>query len=210
MATAPLIAFLALSLSIAHATEVTRIIDDQYGDSVTGAHPVYSPLDRWTYGPNCTACNIGQSQYVVLDKSEIYNGSWHDGTLKPGAPPMNITLSFTGEHAVSCSLVGIAKVSLEGTSISVYCIVLNTVPRTSTEAYYNFSLDSDPVVSYNHNPDSSSDILYNTEVFSASGLENVPHTLNMVLFISNGNESLMLFDYAKYTWVIVVRIVVLC
>jgi hypothetical protein len=105
---------------------------------------------------------------------------------------------------------GHRSVSLEGTSISVYCIVLNTVPTVFTGAYYNFLLDSGPVVSYNHDSNSSSDILYNTEVFSASGLANVPHILNITLLISNGNDSLMLFDYAKYTWVIAGRIVVLC
>jgi hypothetical protein len=77
--------------------------------------------------------------------------------------------------------------------------VLNTVPSLSTGAYYNFSLDGGPGVSYTHSPDSSSTILYNTKVYSVSGLANVAHTLEMAPMLYQNHLSLMLFDYATYT-----------
>jgi hypothetical protein len=88
---------------------------------------------------------------------------------------------------------------LAGTSVGVYCIILNSVHNVATEAYYTFSLDGGPNVSYIHNADSSSDILYNVQVFSVSGLANVPHTHDIVPFMYKARRSLMLFDYAEYT-----------
>jgi hypothetical protein len=81
----------------------------------------------------------------------------------------------------------------------VYCIVFNTVPYTYTGAYYNFSLDGGSNVSYIHTPDSSSTILYNVQVFTTSGLANVPHKLVIAPFMYNNEITLMDFDYAEYT-----------
>jgi hypothetical protein len=77
-----LIFVLAFSLSmlqIARATVETRTIDDQYGNSVTGALPIYSP-NGWSYGLVCSTCYADQYfemvQYVGLSLSNIYGGSW--------------------------------------------------------------------------------------------------------------------------------------
>jgi hypothetical protein len=90
---------------------------------------------------------------------------------------------------------------MTGTAISVYCILLNTVPNTDTTTALTFTLDgvsSDPFL---HTPDSSSTVLYNSRVYSKSGLENVAHTLVVSPIISQGRPSLVLFDYAEYSCV---------
>jgi hypothetical protein len=75
-----------------------RTIDDQTGDSVTGARPVYQPAADWKYGPDCSGCFIGTQ--TQLDKGKVFAGSWHDVTAGPGNV-MNVTLSFTGASCLS-------------------------------------------------------------------------------------------------------------
>jgi hypothetical protein len=102
MATMLLLTLLNLCLFCmrgAHAAVMTRIIDDETGDSVTGVLPVYSPPDAWVYGPTCgTNCHVGDAQYVLVDTTNVYGGSWHETTYGPGRTPPSISLSFTGEH----------------------------------------------------------------------------------------------------------------
>jgi hypothetical protein len=92
-----------------------------------------------------------------------------------------------------------------GTTIDVYCIVLNYVPNTNTHAAYNFVLDSAQGTPYTHAPDSTSTILYNVPVFSKAGLSNTHHTLEIQPFLQPGSDqTLILFDYAQYTYVIAI------
>jgi hypothetical protein len=94
------LALLALSwiaqLQTAQAEVETRYIDDQFGDSVTGALPVYLPVDQWSYGPTCSACYL--EKYASLDTGDVFRGSWHETTLNPGSPQTTLSLSFTGEY----------------------------------------------------------------------------------------------------------------
>jgi hypothetical protein len=67
------LAFLALSwvaqLQTVRADIETRYIDDQFGDSVTGALPVYLPVDQWLYGPTCSACYL--EKYASFDTGAV-------------------------------------------------------------------------------------------------------------------------------------------
>jgi hypothetical protein len=89
---------------------------------VTGALPVYSPSNQWSYGPDCSTCYV--DHYVGLSLGSTYGGSWyayfsyllrfcvaehdsrHDTTLMVGAAPMSITLSFTGAF---CTFIGVER-----------------------------------------------------------------------------------------------------
>jgi hypothetical protein len=54
----------------AAALAINRTIDDQFGDSVTGAVPIYSPGNVWTQGNVCTGC-VAQPDYEqTFDHSE--------------------------------------------------------------------------------------------------------------------------------------------
>ena len=59
---------------------VNRTIDDFYGDSVTGALPVYSPSDGWTSGNTCVGCRFNSS---IADVNKTFDKTWHDATYLP-------------------------------------------------------------------------------------------------------------------------------
>lgn len=76
--------------SVRAATNVT--VDDEYGDSETGATPTYSPSSGvWNQGNTCTGC------LVKPDSSETFDGTWHDTTWAPNDQPHTITINFTGK-----------------------------------------------------------------------------------------------------------------
>lgn len=91
----------ALHLCLARfsvAALTNRTIDDQFGDSVTGLVPTYSPASAWSQGANCTGCG------VQLDALNTYDGSWHDSTHTPGdAEPRVVDITFNGEHSIGCT-----------------------------------------------------------------------------------------------------------
>jgi hypothetical protein len=89
-----------------------------------------------------------------------------------------------------------------GTAIYVFCILANQVPFATTTTNLVFVLDGQPAGTFLHEPDASSVIEYNAQVFSQTNLSNTAHTL-IVSPIANATEnSLMLFDRAVYTWVV--------
>jgi hypothetical protein len=92
-----------------------------------------------------------------------------------------------------------------GTAIWVFCIIPNFAGGITTTANFTFQLDGMQRGTYFHFPDSSSStVLYNQPVFSATGLGNTPHSLVMSPTAGPGPDisqnSLMLFDYAIYTY----------
>ncbi|KAI0673886.1 hypothetical protein C8Q78DRAFT_658019 [Trametes maxima] len=176
-----LILYTARFLPVALAISVNHTIDDQTGDSVTGALPDYEPPnveDNWFQGNLCVHCNMLPNK--VIDVSKTFNGTWHDTTYHPGTLERSVAASFTG------------------TAVYVFFIVPNTVPFTTTLTNLSFSLDDasagQPFI---HIPDSSSDISYQVPVFTATNLANTKHTVK----VSTGgpNATLMLFDYMIYT-----------
>lgn len=83
---------------VATAKPTNRTIDDQWGDSVTGALPVYSA--NWNYGPDCTVCQVVPSQ------SMAFENTWHDTTSTiPNTSGHSVTLGFTGRVSYSSSRV---------------------------------------------------------------------------------------------------------
>jgi hypothetical protein len=90
--------------------------------------------------------------------------------------------------------------SWAGTSIEVFGIVPNLVEGATTVVNVTFALDGKPGTPYFHAPDTTTNVLFNTSVFSQQGLANVPHQL--VITPTGGTiNSLFLFDYATYTYV---------
>lgn len=80
-----------MSKATVAGTATNRTIDDNYGDSVTGAKPTYS--DGWNYGPECTGCLMKPAL------NETFDRSWHDVTASATDPaPRNVTLTFTGAY----------------------------------------------------------------------------------------------------------------
>jgi hypothetical protein len=55
----------------AAALAVNRTIDDEIGDSVTGALPIYVPQNIWTQGNQCTTCWADPDYQQTFDQSEL-------------------------------------------------------------------------------------------------------------------------------------------
>ncbi|KAF4623136.1 hypothetical protein D9613_002345 [Agrocybe pediades] len=129
-------------------------------------------------------------------KGKGSEGSEHDpsrrrsfGIFSPrdadDGPDVNVTLSFnfTGSaiHLFAISPLGMATTSIDGT-------------RTPTNTNLTFVLDSIP---YPHiSPTSQGPLTFepSSEIFSQTGLENVPHQL----VVHVGQNSTFLFDYLVY------------
>ncbi|EPS98618.1 hypothetical protein FOMPIDRAFT_1017517 [Fomitopsis schrenkii] len=155
-------------------TATNRTIDDNYGDSVTGAKPTYS--DGWNYGPDCSKC------YVQPVVSDTFDRSWHDVTASPDDPAArDIMLTFTG------------------TAVWVYGIVPNYVQSATTLINISFELDGQTTGSFVHVPLLTEDYEYNVTLYSNTALENVQHTLVMTPQRQT-NASYMAFDWAQYTF----------
>ena len=194
---------LSLGLCLLYATRNThaatnRTIDDEFGDAVTGALPVYgSNLDsQWNFGPACSACALKPA----ADK--LFMRTWHDNTARPSeAPNENITLTFTGiaPHPL-CNTVSVLKSSWTiGTAIWVYCALV----QAGGEGYFtdttiNFNLDGNEQTPFQYVPTDLSAPLtfdYNVTVYSQTALPNTEHKLVMTVLPG----SWIAFDWAQYT-----------
>ncbi|KAH9848814.1 hypothetical protein C2E23DRAFT_888857 [Lenzites betulinus] len=167
-----------VSLPFSAGALTNRTIDDEKGDSVTGAMPVYAPDDlNWIQGLTCVHCTMLPGK--VIDINANFDGTWHDCTYHPGTPDRTITASFSG------------------TAVYVYFIVPNTVPWTTTFMNLSFSIDGTYFNQYEHTPDSSSTINYQVLVFHAPNLANTAHSIEMRA--TGPSDSILLFDYMAYT-----------
>ena len=82
-----LLSYLLLrQLQLAAATTVT--IDDEYGDSLTGALPVYG--GPWQFGPSCSGCLLHPSP------ADTFRSGWHDTTTSAQYAQQSVTLTFKG------------------------------------------------------------------------------------------------------------------
>jgi hypothetical protein len=83
--------FLFLAISCLLRVEARNVtIDDQNGDAVTGAKPIY--VGTWSFGPTC-----GANCWIKPDAQDALDGTWHDTTVFAGGESASITLQFIGE-----------------------------------------------------------------------------------------------------------------
>jgi len=115
---------------------------------------------------------------VQPDIGQLFDYTWHDTTQGDGGVPSSVTLNFTG------------------TAVYLFSVVPNTIPFATTLVNLQFTLDGNPIGTYTHVPDSSSDILYSVPVLSSENLNNTPHTL----VAETSSNSLFIFDFAMYTF----------
>ncbi|KAH9886728.1 hypothetical protein C8Q73DRAFT_795210 [Cubamyces lactineus] len=176
---------LTVAATLTTGASVNRTIDDQKGDSVTGAVPLYLPSGAWNIGQTCTSCAFRAND--PIDVSQVIDGTWHDATHYGASDPdpKTIQVNFTG-HAVY-----------------VYHVVINYLTYgiiTSTDlAFY---IDDELVGSYTHDPTGTKSnntlpVFYNVPVYTNASLVDGNHTLT--IGASGNMEALMLFDYVVYT-----------
>ncbi|KAI0333968.1 hypothetical protein GY45DRAFT_136830 [Cubamyces sp. BRFM 1775] len=165
------LATLLLAMAVS-AILVNHTVDDQA--VLTPTVITYTPGgNSWIPGQTCTSCLIPPG---IIDPSKAYDGTWF----------------YTGE--ASTTLVA----SFTGTAVYVYNILPNTVPsHAPTLTNLSFSMDGVYAGQFIHIPDSTSTVLYNMSIFSASDLANTAHILT--ISVQGENASHVLFDYLVYT-----------
>lgn len=155
--------------------QTNRTIDDSNGDPFTGAMPDYEPVGLWAAGQGCPGC------LAQPDKSKVYQGTWHDTTHHGNdTVPKTVSFNFTG------------------TALYVYCIIDNQ-PGYTTLTALNFTLDGDNAGWYVHYPNSAEgSFVYSVPVYSNNSIPNGNH--NFVMTAGGQVDSLVLFDFASYTY----------
>ncbi|KAJ3770181.1 hypothetical protein FB446DRAFT_647406, partial [Lentinula raphanica] len=154
----------------------TRFIDDQLGDSVTGAMPNYSPANSWVQGNTCTGCGFHPNS------TQAFNQTWHDTTHHTTDQTRSVQFGFTG------------------TSLDVFCIIPNPSDPTLTSTYnLTFELDDQPLQqTFTHTSDTTNVFQFNVTVLSLSNLSLSSHVFTMLAASTFVNSTLQ-FDYAMYT-----------
>ena len=92
----------ALVLSFIQASwcSLTNVtVDDDFGDPNTHLLPTYSPETPpsgfgWKGEFGCTDCPL----YSLLDRDQVYDASWHQGTSNSIDGPYSIEINFTGKY----------------------------------------------------------------------------------------------------------------
>jgi len=162
-----------------HAAPENRTIDDTYGDSVTGVIPIYDngngSANVWNAQPGCPGCTLQP------DASLAFKNTWHDNMYFGNTPYAYVNITFSG------------------TAIWVY----NIVPNGNTTGFptnIQFYLDGVFDRHFQYTPSyNTTEFLYNFVVYQRE-VDNGTHTLEMTLMTDPTVHSVMLFDYAMYTF----------
>jgi hypothetical protein len=193
----PFLGVLALLAGTVAATRTNRTIDDETGDSVTGLSPQYGATSTavWNYGPTCTGCNVHPNM------TQCYEQSWHDATAYVGQT-VSVTLNFHG----ACIMTQHESQPLTdprrdaGTAIYMYGLLANTAANIVRTTNLTFTLDGAPAGTFFHPADATETIVYNVSLFSKDDIPNGPHTLVATATPGPILSSLIMFDYAIYTF----------
>ncbi|KAK7044149.1 hypothetical protein VNI00_007869 [Paramarasmius palmivorus] len=164
----------ACSFTGIYGKEETRYIDDTFGDSVTGAMPLYhgSWLSVSSNCPNCTGA-------LKPDFTRVHNGTYHDTTR-------------LAENEANSAIPQV-DFSFNGTSFTVYCIIPNENRPTST----SFMVDGVQAPIFEHQPNSSSTFAYSFPVLTKKDMANTEHKVQVV---NAQVGAVILFDYVEYTF----------
>ncbi|EIW63876.1 uncharacterized protein TRAVEDRAFT_108468, partial [Trametes versicolor FP-101664 SS1] len=184
-----LVQYLFLPVLASTATLVNHTVDDQYGDSVSGVLPAYTPRHQWAYGPQCSGCSIYPDTHThtgpsaagaAVDMTQAFRGSWHDTTDTHTGAPSTVSITFVGQ------------------AVYVYNIIANSIPTVTTLTSLVFAFNGTVVGNYTHQPDSSGLLLlYQVPVYVNTSLPHGTH--NLTISTSGPENSLLLFDYITYT-----------
>ncbi|KZV84451.1 hypothetical protein EXIGLDRAFT_288776 [Exidia glandulosa HHB12029] len=174
----------AVNAATAAGRLVNVTIDDTFGDERTGAIPKYTSAHLWnarSATDGCTTC------YAQPDGSQFHHNTWHDETTFTGQIPSNMSLSFMG------------------TSIRMYCALANKldIKLTNRATHLAFYLDDSavPASTFDHEPTNDPGFIYNQLVFESDNLPLGQHTVVLSNLGTLDKGSLVLFDYAVYTYV---------
>lgn len=97
--------------------------------------------------------------------------------------------------------------TLVGLAIYVFFITVPIISNVTTETHLNLTLDGQPVSVFNYVPGPNDYYQYNQSVYSNSNMIIGDHTL--IISSEGATSSVLEFDYAVYTFVFYITIVVI-
>ncbi|KAM6500186.1 hypothetical protein JOM56_003200 [Amanita muscaria] len=162
------------TIAVCRAVLVNRTIDSRWGDQVTNFVPIYQPQDMWQTCPGAN-CDL------QLDEANAFYGSWNVANYVPWQQNVNVTLRFPG------------------VAIWVF-FILPDINNNPTVA--NITLDGQYAGTFSHNPDNTTNMIYNATIFHTSGLANTLHELVIGTtqdYAQTVYPNWLIFDWAKYT-----------
>uniref|UniRef100_A0A0W0FZ88 Uncharacterized protein n=1 Tax=Moniliophthora roreri TaxID=221103 RepID=A0A0W0FZ88_MONRR len=165
----------------------TATIDDEYGDSVTGAKPTFLPgAGGFWQGSECdSSCGYPECQGcgLSIDPKRAYKGTWHVATHRVEDPTDLVQIEFIG------------------TEVSAFCIVPDPQGNITTQYELTFLLDGIPAGGIWTGPDGTpvTETQYSVRCFHQSALDNKKHTL-ILRAESMRFDTVFLFDYATYVY----------
>lgn len=176
------LAFLFLCSHLVTAILVNVTVDDDGQDPMTGSLIQYGPPGAWSFGQNCTKC------LAKPDPSQIYNGTWHDGTYLPNSSnPSDVSGVLT------------ATFQFSGTALYVYCILVYAGSSIAFPSDMAFTLDGHDVGIYLQPPSGTATYEYNVPVYVNTSIPNGLHTFTLKNGRDDGQGSVALVDYFIYT-----------
>ncbi|KAL0059887.1 hypothetical protein AAF712_013369 [Marasmius tenuissimus] len=158
-------------------------------------------------GPSCRGCSDSWCQGCALepDQFKAFGGTWMVANhFKGEATGKYLQFDFVGAYPCIMKWDTLLTSSVEGTAVTIYCIVPN-LPSSSglvTQYAIDFRIDGqlppNGKTIYNHASDSSGNYTYNVPVFNQTGLTNEKHTMMVRMMPVPDVDAVLLFDYATY------------
>ncbi|EIW53837.1 uncharacterized protein TRAVEDRAFT_66601 [Trametes versicolor FP-101664 SS1] len=168
---------LQVSATLAAGTRKNVTVDDTNGSS-TGVQIAYSPPGAWSVGQNCTACQ------AKLDKSQAFDGSWHDVSfISDNPPPTPISASLT----------------FDGVGVYAFCVITRSNSDPNGNWDLSFLIDGEQSGTFKLAPDGDATYHYNVPVYANDSLASGKHTFTMVVGHPGGQSSIALLDYMIFT-----------
>ncbi|KAI0829057.1 hypothetical protein BC628DRAFT_1417412 [Trametes gibbosa] len=153
----------------AAAHQVNHTIDDQLGDSNSGANPTYAPAAAWTQGGT-----------AEIDALQAFEGTWHAPSFDPDdTQPRTVSATF------------------RGSAVYVYNILVDRGPPTVGYARLSFYLDDDLVGARSFVPSGTGDVQYDVPVYANASVPHGSHTIRIET--SGPAAPNVSFDYIVYT-----------
>jgi len=172
---ATLLALALGSLALSAQAVVNVTVDDTDLSHVT-YNPGAAGSPGWNAEPGCAACSLKP------DPTQCFNNTWHDDLWIAPDSALYANITFTG------------------TAVYLFNIIPNNEINANTNLTFVVDGDESTKKNFTYQPNNQSAFLYNFSVFSATGLQNAQHTVQMSTFGDNSTGDLaILFDYFIYT-----------
>ncbi|KLO13108.1 hypothetical protein SCHPADRAFT_890293 [Schizopora paradoxa] len=188
----------AVAMASFVATNVS--VDDNSPDPLTGAQFVYGPNNpnvTWNIGQDCTNC------IARPDPSQMFDGTWHDGSFFLGKPILSTSISFIVRQKLT------VEDSSVGTAVYVMAAYISTAPIThiasQSTVLLTFQINGTTVGIFNRTSAIGLEVNfeYDFPVFSKDNLPLGRHELT-ILNGGGPTSTLFLFDRIIYTPSIIV------